>query len=87
MVAKKKSTTTKRTTAQKSHSKKASHASTPVVYRTLQVAPDFPTFLQARVSKQTFYWSLLLLFIMIMQLIILAVNYEATITLESFNLK
>lgn len=87
MVAKKKAAAVKRTTTQKSHSKKTSQGTKPVVYRTFQVAPDFPTFLQARVTKQTFYWSFLLLFIIIMQLIILAINYDATITLDSFNLK
>ncbi len=81
MVAKKKSTTTaKRTTSQKA--RKTSKHSQAVVYRTFQVAPDFPTFLQPRVSRQTFYWSLLLLFIIIMQLIILAINFDATITLD-----
>lgn len=80
MVAKKKPVAAKQTTAQKS--RKATKHSKEVVYRTFQVAPDFPTFLQPRVSRQTFYWSLLLLFIIIMQLIILAINIDATITLD-----
>lgn len=84
MVAKKKPTSAaKRTSSPKSH--RTTKKSQEVVYRTFQVAPDFPTFLQARVTKQTFYWSFLLLVIVILQLLILATNYDATLTLDVFS--
>jgi hypothetical protein len=83
MVTKKKSTTTaKRTVSAKSRSKKSS-ASKEIEYQTFKVASDAPTFFHARVTRQTFYWSFLLLFIIIMQLIIIAINVNATIAIDS----
>lgn len=83
MVTKKKSsTTTKRKTATKSRSRSNSRIQAGE-YQTFRVTPDFPTFLQPRVSKQTFYWALLLLFIIIMQLVIIAINVNATLTIDS----
>lgn len=83
MVTKKKSTTTtKHRASTKSRSKRTSVLSDGA-YRSFKVTPDFPPFFEARVSKQTFYWALLLLFIIIMQLIIIAVNVNATLTLDS----
>jgi hypothetical protein len=87
MVAKKKSTTrTKHKTTVKSHSRSAAVTSTGV-YHSFKLAPDFPPFFEARVSRQTFYWSLLLLFIIIMQLIIIAININATLTFDSLQFK
>lgn len=80
MVTKKKATTTKHKTVVKKRAKSSAKAPV-VVYRTLKVSPDFPSFFEARVTKQTFYWSFLLLFIIVMQMIIVAVNLNASLTL------
>jgi hypothetical protein len=77
-MATKKKITTKRNATTRSRAK-----SKQVVYQTFKVASDFPTFFEARVSRQTFYWSALLLFIIIMQLIIIAINVNATLTLDN----
>lgn len=82
MVAKKKSpakSTTKRKTTTKSHVKSKSLAIAGS-YRTFRVMPDYPSFFEARVTRQTFYWSVLLLFIVIMQLIIVATVVNASLT-------
>ncbi|MDB5167740.1 MAG: hypothetical protein JWN26_885 [Candidatus Saccharibacteria bacterium] len=85
MVAKKKSTTAKtRKTPLKSHSKK-SVSSKAVSYQTFKVATDIP-FFNAKVTRQTFYWSFLLLFIIIMQLTIIAMNLNAALTFDSLQL-
>ncbi|TAL14988.1 hypothetical protein EPN95_01125 [Patescibacteria group bacterium] len=85
MVTKKKSTTSKtRKTSVKSHAKKSS-VSKSVEYHTLKLAADTP-FLNAKVTRQTFYWSFLLLFIIIMQLIILAMNLNASLMFDSMKL-
>lgn len=77
MVTKKK-TTAKRSTTTKSRAK-----TKKVAYETFRVASDVPGFFNAKVSKQTFYWSTLLLFIIIMQLIIINLNINASLTLDS----
>lgn len=77
MVAKKKVTSKRKTTA-KSRTK-----TKEITYKTFKVASDFPVFFEPRVTRQTFYWSALLLFIIIMQLIIIAINVNATLTLDS----
>ena len=85
MVTKKKSTSAKtRKSPVKSHPKKTS-ASKTVTYRTLKLATDIP-FLQAKVTRQTFYWSFLLLFIIVMQLIIISMNLNASFTFDSMRL-
>ncbi len=81
MVTKKKTATKKQTVHTKTRAKKATK-STQIVYKTFKVASDSPIFFQPRVTKQTFYWSFLLLFIIIMQLIIIAINVNATLTLD-----
>jgi len=82
MVTKKTSSTTKkRSAAAKSGSKKS--ASHNVTYQSFKVASDAGVFFKPRVTKQTFYWSALLLFIIIMQLIIIAMNVNATISLDN----
>ena len=83
IITKKKSTVTKRKSPIKSRSrssKKTTKAQT-VTYRTFRMSPDSPPFLQAHVSKQTFYWSFLLLFIIVMQLIIIGVSVNASLNL------
>lgn len=75
MVAKKKTTQKRKQTAK----------SRNVTYKTFKVASDFPIFFEPRITRQTFYWSALLLFIIIMQLIIIAINVNATITLDSIS--
>jgi|GEM_PF-2217033 len=82
MVTKKKTaTTTKHKSTAKSHAKKSTAHIKVGTYRTLKVSPDYPSFFEARVTKQTFYWSFLLLFIIVMQLIIVAVNLNASLML------
>ncbi len=76
MVAKKKSMTTRKVSA-KSRAKNKE-----VAYQTFKVASDANVFFTPRVTKQTFYWSALLLFIIIMQLIIISININATLTLD-----
>ena len=83
MVTKKKTTTKKSVSHAKTRTKKATK-SPEISYQSFKVAPDAPIFFQTRVTKQTFYWSFLLLFIIIMQLIIIAINVNATLTLDSF---
>jgi len=83
MVTKKSTSTAKKHAATaKTRSKKAV-APKKVTYQSFKVASDFPVFFQPRVTKQTIYWSILLLFIIIMQLIIIAINVNATIALDS----
>ncbi len=85
MVAKKKSTTsTKRKPVVKSHAKSKS-SSVKGGYRSFKLASDFPPFLQAHLSRQTVYWTILLLFIIIMQLIIIATNINTSLTLDSLH--
>lgn len=81
MVTKKKSTA-KRKVIMKSQSHK-SITIKPGVYQTFRVTPDLPTFFQPRVTRQTFYWAFLLLFIIVMQLIIIAENLNANIVLDN----
>jgi hypothetical protein len=65
----------------KSRSSKKTTKAQPAVYRTFRVSPDSPPFLQAHVSKQTFYWSFLLLFLIVMPLIIIGVSVNASLNL------
>ena len=82
MVTKKKSSSAKtRKSPVKSHSKKSGSSKTPS-YQTFKVASDIP-FLNAKVTRQTFYWSFLLLFIIIMQLIIISMNLNASLTFDN----
>ncbi len=88
MVTKKKSTSTatrKSPVKSQARTKSVSKSVHAPVYRTFRVASDFPTFLQPKVSKQTFYWTFLLLFIIVMQLIIIATNINSTMLLDSLN--
>jgi hypothetical protein len=83
MATKKKSTTMKKhIVTVKTRSKKAS-APKEIAYQSFKVASDAHVFFKPRVTKQTVYWSVLLLFIIIMQLIIISININATLTLDS----
>jgi len=84
MVAKKKSTTKSKSTVKKSVRRSSKSQDT---YTSFKVSPDYPGFFEARVSKQTFYWSLLLLFIIIMQLVIIAVNFDSSLIVDQLNSK
>ncbi|CAN5419415.1 hypothetical protein BH10PAT4_BH10PAT4_0180 [soil metagenome] len=77
MVAKKKSTTTRKVLT-KSRAKNKE-----VTYESFKVASDANVFFTPRVTKQTLYWSILLLFIILMQMAIIAININATLTLDS----
>ena len=77
MVAKKKSTSSRKV------SSKSRAKNKEITYQTFKVASDANVFFAPRVTKQTFYWSVLLLFIIIMQLIIISVNINATLTLDN----
>lgn len=78
---------TKITAKKKSSAKRKSVAKTRAnaavtEYHTLKVQADAPSFFHPRVTRQTVYWSVLLLFIIIMQLIIIAMSVNASLTLD-----
>jgi hypothetical protein len=83
ITTKRKTATTKRKAPVKSQSRSSKKITKTqaVTYRTFRISPDSPAFLQARVSKQTFYWSFLLLFIIVMQLIIIGISVNASLNI------
>ncbi len=66
MATAKKSSAKKRVTSKRNVStKKAAQM------RTLRIAPNQPGFMTVQLSRQTLYWAVLLIFIILMQLLIL----------------
>jgi hypothetical protein len=74
MVTKKKSTTRKHASSKKY----------PPM-RSFVVAKDVPPFFTFKITKQTFYWSLLVLAIIIMQLWILKVQLDVAQVTDNIN--
>jgi GTPase Era involved in 16S rRNA processing len=77
ITGKKKSITAKRKTTTKT---RASASATG--YKTFRIQSDAPSFFKPRVTKQTVYWSVLLLFIIIMQLVIISMSVNASLSLD-----
>lgn len=80
MVAKK--STKKRSTRSTTPStKKSTRSKKPAPMRSFKLSPDTPGFTTFRVTRQTVYWTILLIFIIIMQLWILKIQLDiATLT-------
>lgn len=84
MVAKKKSTTSTKRKTTRARTQSRSLAADGS-YRSFKIDADYPAFWEARISRQTFYWSILLLVIIVLQLIIIANNVNASLTLDSLH--
>lgn len=76
MVTKRKKTTSK--------SKKAAVVKEPKMKTFAVVKKDIP-FFTVRITKQTVYWSILLIFVLLMQLWILNAQLDVIDTLDSIN--
>lgn len=73
--------TKKKSTAKKSTSKKA--AKKPAKMESFKISRNDPPFFTLRVTKQTVYWSILLIFILVTQLWILNAQLDVIQTLDS----
>jgi len=66
-------------------SKKSSKKVTQANMASFHLVKDTPPFLSLRITKQTVYWSVLLVFILITQIWILNVQLDVIQTLDSIN--
>jgi hypothetical protein len=87
MATAKKATNNKSRTVKKAPAKKASSsrkaAPAPEAVRSFKVAPNTPAFKTFKTSRQTFYWVILVAFIVYMQLWIVALQDETSRYLDA----
>jgi hypothetical protein len=81
--APKKATPARKPAAKKPVAKKTTKAAKVVPMRSFKIAPDEPSFFTLRITKQTVYWSILLIFILITQLWILNAQLDVIQALDS----
>jgi hypothetical protein len=76
----------KKAAPKKPATKKTTKAVKVVPMQSFKVAPDVPSFMTVRVTKQTVYWSILLIFILITQLWVLNAQLDVIDALDSITL-
>jgi hypothetical protein len=79
--------TKKKTTVKKTTSKRKPTAKKPKVVKvqSFKVSRNYPPFFSVKITKQTVYWSILLIVILLLQLWILNVQLDVIDVLDSIN--
>lgn len=80
MASSKKFTSTKKRTVKKPGSKRKVSSE----FRSLKVAKDNPPFRTFKVTRQTFYWATLMLYIVVLQLWIVKLQLDVATQLEQY---
>jgi len=84
--APKKSAPARAPSAKKPAAKKAPKVAKPAPMESFKVSRDEPPFFTLRITKQTVYWSILLIIILVAQLMVLNAQLDVIQTLDSITI-